>query len=227
MGLFEQIESEAEIKRREALRGESLRRSRAALWSREIEPRMRDLDTNLQQLVGELSARQPTARLTWTLPGYGEVVAYIDHRYTLRSQPGETAYEISLSCHAEVASNECPLVMAEGVPAVTEVAAALWKQRLFGVLHAQRNGAGEAVSARFQARGRVLLGLQLTAAAADGCARLQTWNIAEFGQRRRDLTVEQLQPSLFDAFARFLDSPTLQAVAPATAACGRRADRVD
>jgi hypothetical protein len=222
MGLFEQLENEAELKRREAAHVEALRRGRSLRDSGDLWPRMRELDGYLHQLVERLLDRKPVARLSWALPGYGEVVAYLDHQYDLRAVVDGDSYQLGLSCSAEVASRECPLVVAEGIAAVTEVAAALWKQRLFGVLHANRNGAGEAVSARFQARGRVLFGLQLSAAAGEGCARLQSWNIGSFGQRRRDIDPAHLQPLLFEPFERFLDSPAPLAVASATAACGRQ-----
>jgi hypothetical protein len=204
MGLWNQLESEAEQQRRAAAQAASEYRQRARVWCDRLLPAMRSLDVYLHRLVVELSRIRPSARLVATLPGYGEVAAYLDHQYQLRVRPTDEAYAILLDYAADIASDECPLVLAEGTAAVTAVADALWKQRLFGVLDAVKNPAGEATAARFQARGRMLLGMRIEADLASGCARLTMNNLEGFGQTRRWLSPEQLTPDMFEALGRFI-----------------------
>lgn len=204
MGLLEQLELEAEQQRRAYGQAAGDLRRRADIWSDRLLPAMHSLDVYLARLVADLAERRPTGRWVAMLPGYGDVVAYSEHDYALRSTPADEAYGIALDFAATVAADECPLVLAEGVAAVTAVATALWKQRLFGVIEAAKNHAGEATSARFQARGRILLGLEVEADLASGCARLTMNNLEGFAQTHRWLQPEQLTPALFEALGRFI-----------------------
>lgn len=204
MGLLEQLELEAEQLRRAALDPARERRLRTEAWHDRLLPAMRRLESHLGELVADLSLRRPTARMVATLRGYGEVVAYLDHDYLLRATPAAEAHALALDYSATVATDECPLVLAEGVAAVTAVASALWKQRLYGVIEAAKNAAGEATSARFQARGRILLGVHVEADLASGRARLTLSNLEGFGQTHRWLQPEQLTPALFETLGRFI-----------------------
>jgi len=204
MGLLEQLEQEAEQQRREAARAISEECRRARRWSEELLPAMRSLDVYLQNLVDRLTQDKPVGRVVAPLPGYGDVVAYLDHRYTLRSAPTGESYEIALHFSAEVASSECPVIEATGASGVSDLAATLWSQRLFGLLHSSKDADGEVVAASFQARGRIQMKLRVFADRASGVARMHSSNLDGFSQSTRSFSPEQLTPSMFDRIGRYI-----------------------
>ncbi len=204
MGLLEQLEQEAEQKRRAAARAAAERQQGQQVWAEHLLPGMRTFDLFLQRLVAELQRLRPVSRMVAELPGYGEVVAYSDHEYRLQSRVGDGDYEISLQFGADVATAECPLVTAGNTCEVTRVAAALWQQRLFGVLHAESNDHGEATSAQFRARGRLLLRLRAVADRASGRAELHMSNLEGLRNSHRVLSPDALTPSAFEEIGRLI-----------------------
>lgn len=208
MGLLEQLDNDAEQKRRTAAVAVSEERRRAQRWCEQLLPGMRSLDVYLNRLVADLIRTRPTIRQVLPLPGYGDVVACREHRYTLRSQPGGSSYEISLAYSAEVESEQCPLVTVEGVRQAAELTDVLWKQRLFGRQLDEPSDAGEAAPARFRARGRIASRIRISADRASGCARVHFTNVEGFGQSVRNIAPEELTPSMFDALGRLIAEST-------------------
>jgi hypothetical protein len=204
MGLLDDLEKEAERQRASHALAADERELRDQRWNEQILPAMRALDNYLQRLTRNLAFLKKRSRTLYALPGYGDVVAYIEPSYVQQSTPAATTYEIILEGLATVASEECPLLVCENPTRVRSVAAALKPHRLTGISEARKNANGEILSAQFQAKGRIALKLSIQADCESGQVRMSFQNFEQLGTTARTFQGGDLDEKLFDALGRFI-----------------------
>lgn len=204
MGLLEELEQEAERQRQEEARLAALREQREQQWNDTLEPGMRALEAYLRQLTEKLAFLKKRIRVVFPLHGYGEVVAYIEPSFVIRSEPGRNAYELVLEMVGHVASDECPSIVADNITRVRTLTSVLQQHHLGGLSDVRKNPNGEVIAARVQAKGRIPMSLTVRADLDSGIARFHFHNLEGFGQSSRQFTPEQLDSEAFDALGRFL-----------------------
>lgn len=210
MGLLDELEQEAERRRAEAAAQAAVLGDREQVWSQQLAPAMASLVAYLEKLTANLGFLKRRARFEFPLAGYGVVVAYADPEFQLKSTPGRTSHEVAMEWVAQVAGEECPVVDVEGTARIKALQAAFQGHRLTGLVEARKNANGEPVAARFQARGRVPLRLQVLAEQDSAVARMQFTNLEGFGSSGRSFAASQLTPELFDALGRFITREQLE-----------------
>lgn len=210
MGLLDELEQEAERRRAEAAVQAAARGDREQVWREHLAPAMASLAAYLEKLTANLGYLKRRARLEYQLPGYGPVVAYADPEFQLNSAPTKTAHDITLEWAGQVAVEECPMLDVEGIARIKALQGVFQGHRLSGLVESRKNANGEAVWARFQARGRVPLKLHVIAEQDTGVARMQFTNLEGFGSSGRSFSAEQLNAELFDALGRFITREDLE-----------------
>lgn len=204
MGLLDELEQEAERRRASDAAALADREARERVWNEQLAPAMRDLAAYLRALCDKLRYLERRARVCFAMAGYGDVVAYVEPKFDLRDQPTGLQHEIQLDFGAQVASDECPSLQVEGAMRVRALSGVFEQHRLSGMQDARKNGNGEVVAARFQARGRIPMSLRIRADQGGGVARMHLVNLEGFGTSSRVFAPERLTPELFDALGRFL-----------------------
>lgn len=204
MGLLDELEQEAERRRNEEARAEAEREARDTLWREKLRPAMEQLAAYLRKLTEQLAFLKRRTRVTYPLPGYGEVVAYVEPQYEFRDVPGKGQHEITLEFFAQVAPEECPNLEVEGISKVRALNSLFQQQRVGGMAEPRKNAGGEVVAARFQARGKIPLKLTITADRESCVAKMQFVNYEGLSQSSRSFTPDLLDEKLFDALGRFV-----------------------
>lgn len=210
MGLLDELEQEAERRRAEAAAQAAAHGDREQAWNQQLAPAVASLAAYLEKLTAHLGFLKRRARFEFQLPGYGPVVAYADPEFQLKSTPARATHEITLEWVAQVASEECPALDIEGTARIKALQATFQAHRLTGLVEARKNANGDPVAARFQARGRVPLRLQVLAEQDSAVARMQFTNLEGFGSSGRSFAAGQLTPELFDALGRFITREQLE-----------------
>src|SRR5690606_24129535 len=139
-----------------------------------------------------------------TVHGYGEVVAYIDPAFVIRSESGPRSIELVVEMVGQIASEECPLVVADTMTRAKTLASILQQHHLGGMFDASKNANGDVTAAKFQARGKIPMQLTVRADRDAGVARFSFSNMEGFGQSMRQFGAEQMGAELFDALGCFL-----------------------
>ncbi len=205
MSLLEELEKEAGRRREQEAQRQADAESRETAWRERTQPALRELEAYLRRLTEQLGYLQKRARVTYQLPGYGEIVAHVEPAYTLNAEaPSKTSYEIALGYAATVAGEECPLIEGEATPRLRGAISALQQMRLNGMTDVRKNANGEIISARVRAKGRIPLGLTVQGDQESGMVRMTFSNLEGFGQSSRSFKAEQLDTRLFDALGRFI-----------------------
>lgn len=204
MGLLDELEQEAERQRAIQAQLASEREQRERHWNERLLPAMQALDAYLQRLARNLALIKRRTRIVYPLPGYGDVVAYLEPTFVLQSTPTATSYELTLEGLATVASEECPLIECDNPQRVRSVSAVLQQHRLTGMSEASRDANGDVRAARFRAKGRVPYHLSIVADAAGGQVKMAFQNYEGLGQSTRTFNAEQLDEALFDALGRYI-----------------------
>ncbi len=210
MGLLDELEKEAESKRAEEAQAAELRQAREQVWESQLLPAMKALEIYLRRFAEHLAVLKKRPRLVHPLPGYGDVVAYLEPSLAVQAAPAASSFEIVVDATASVASDECPRVVCDGVARCRSVSAVLQQHRLSGVSDARKDANGELRGATFQARGRIPLRLTVHADCDSGQARMQFDNHEGFAHSSRSFRADQMNEALFDDLARFLlrEQPT-------------------
>ncbi|WP_395793178.1 hypothetical protein [Aquimonas sp.] len=203
MGILDELKQEAE-RRRTGEHPVMPEEPKEGLWSERLGPAAQRLYEFLKQLSTHLNELKKRVRVVYNLPGYGDVVAYIEAPYTLKATPGSDSVEITLECAATVATEECATLETEGVLRTQSLTQAFTKHRLSGLQESKKNANGEVVAGRFLARGRVPLTLHVEAGQALGVARITLTNFYGFATTIRSFRHAQLTPELFDSLGRYL-----------------------
>lgn len=204
MGLLDELEQEAERRRTEEAKVAADSAAREALWRDKLEPAMESLAAYLKKLTEQLAFLKRRARVSYTLAGYGDVVAYVEPVYEFRHTPAKTQHEIQLDFGAQIASEECPNLEVEGAGKVRALSGLFQQHRIANLGEVRKSPTGEAVSGRFQARGRIPLKLTITADRDSGIARMAFVNFEGMGNSSRSFAPDLLTDSLFDALGRFV-----------------------
>lgn len=205
MGLLDELEQEAARRRGGELDEDAQREARDLHWREQLRPAMEQLAEYLKKLSQNLTFLKKRIRVTYQLPGYGEVVAYADGPFDVREQmPGKHQHEIVFECVAQVAAEESSVTLADSAAKVRMINGVLQQHRFSGMQDTAKDANGNVTAARFQARGRVPLNVTIAASRESGVARIQFLNIEAHGTSGRNLTADQLTPALFDSIGRYL-----------------------
>ena len=204
MGLLDELEQEAERRRTETAKVEADREAKDVLWRDKLCPAIETLAAYLKKLTEQLAFLKRRTRVTYTLAGYGDVVAYVEPVYELRHTPGTSQHEIQLDFGAQIASEECPTLDVEGVGKVRAVSSVFQQHRVATVGEARKNATGETIAQRFQARGRIPLRLLVNADRETGVAKLSFLNFEGLSSTTRVFAPDLLTDELFDALGRFI-----------------------
>jgi len=202
VGLLDDLERESAQRR--AVGSPLPEESKAGLWTERLGPAVQRLYEYIKKLTAHLTFLKKRIRVSYSLPGYGDVIAYIDPVYSLKATPSNDSVEIVLECFAQVASDECPVLDVEGVVRVETLSSTFSKHRILGLQEGRKNANGDVVAGRFQARGRIPLRLLIEAGQGLGVARLTLSNFYGFATTIRSFTHLQLTDDLFDSLARYL-----------------------
>lgn len=204
MGLLDDLEKQAERLREEEALKAGADADRETVWKERLEPAMRALEDYLKRLTENLKLLKKRIRIVYTAHGYGDVVAYIDPVFVLRNETGPRSYSIILEMVGQVASDECPLLVADSMTRVKTLSSVFQQHRLGGMFDTSKNINGDVTAAKFQARGKIPMTLTIQADQESGNARFAFSNMEGFGQSARQFSAAQLDESLFDALGRFL-----------------------
>lgn len=204
MGLLDELEAEAARRRGEGLDAEAQREARDVVWREQLRPAMEQLSGYLKKLSENLAFLDRRIRVSYQLPGYGEVVAYADGPFDCRITPAKHQFEIVFECIAQVAPDESAVTQADNATKVRLINGVLQQHRLSGMQDTAKNANGEVTTARFQARGRIPLTLEVVASRDSGVARMQFVNFEAFGSSARNFPPEQMNETLFDQVGRYL-----------------------
>jgi hypothetical protein len=205
MSLLDELEQQAQREREEQSLATASRQERERYWKEHLLPAMQSLDAYLQRLTGNLSFLKRQIRVKYPVPGYGDIVADIEPAFSLESTPAPSSYDIVLEGVAVVATDACPVVECDTQARVRSVSGVLQQQKLGGMTEIRRSpDGGDPLAARFQARGRISLLLQVHADVGSGQARISFQNFEGFTQSARSFNAEQLNAELFDALGRFI-----------------------
>ena len=204
MGLLDELEQQAQQRKANADDAEKRKSQREEIFRTQLEPGMVALFDFLNKLVANLKVLQPKKQLRYDLVGYGEIVGYIEHEYELKvnQQPGSR--EITLGFPCLVASEECPTVEVLGASKVRTVAGAFQRYHLGGLLEPKKDGNGEVISAKFNAKGRIPLSATFLADADSAAVRMSFVNFDSLGTATKNFTPVQLTPALYDDIGRYL-----------------------
>jgi hypothetical protein len=204
MGLLDELEQEAERRRNQEAKAEADRDARDALWRGKLRPTMGELAAYLKKLTDHLTFLKRRTRVTYTVPGYGEIVAYVEPQFVFRDEPGKIQHEIAIEYVAQVATEECPVVDADNAGRVRALSNAFQQHRLAGMNEPRKDANGNVIGARFQARGKIPLKLVVFADRDSGVAKMSFTNFEGLGSSSRSFAPDLLNEALFDSLGRFL-----------------------
>lgn len=204
MGLLEDLEQEAERRKAGLDEVGRQKQERESLYKNQLDPAMQALYEFLGRLVGNLKFLKPRTACHYVVPGYGEVVAYVDHEYDLRTSAQQLTREITLYFNCVVASEECAPLEVQGAPKIKALNAMFQKFRLAGLAETRKDDSGEVTHATFRARGKIPLSVTINADAESAAVRLSFTNFESLGTVTKSIAPQQFNDQLFDDLARFI-----------------------
>jgi len=204
LGLLDDLESEAQKRKSDDENAAALKAARETAYRKVLEPAMGALHAYLTELVAKIKVLQPKIAIRHALPGYGDIVAYVEHEYELAIARQPSANEITLSFFAAIASSECPTLQVDGATRVRALAALFQRYRLGAPLAPQKDASGEVSGATFKAKGRIALTASLVADAASGQLRMTFTNFDDLASAVKTVAPEQVGEALYDEIGRYL-----------------------
>ena len=204
MGLLDDLESEAQRRKSNDEDAVALKAARETAYRSVLDPAMANLFTYLKEFVAKLKELQPKIAIRHTLPGYGDVVAYVEHEYDVREVRQPSSKEITMSFFAAVASSECPSVQVEGAARARAISALFQRHRLGAPLAASKDASGEIAGATFKAKGRIPLTAVFGADAASGQLKMTFTNFDDFSTAVKTVGSDQVNEALYDQVGRYL-----------------------
>lgn len=204
VGLLDELEQQAQQRKASADTAEKRKAEREEVFRTQLEPGMTALFEFLNKLIANLKLLQPKKQVRYDLVGYGEIVGYIEHEYDLKVSQQPASREITLGFPCVVASEECPTVEVLGASKVRTVAGAFQRYHLGGLLDPKKDGNGEVISARFNAKGRIPLSATFVADADSAAVRMSFVNFDSLGTATKNVAAAQLNEALFDSIGRYL-----------------------
>lgn len=204
MGLLDDLENEAQ-KRKSTDEETAARKSeREEAYRKVLEPTLEKLHAYLAELIAKLKVLQPKIAVSHAIPGYGDVLAHVEHEYELRTDRQPSARTITVNFNCAIASAECPTVQVEGASRVRAISGLFQRHRLGGPIAPRKDASGEVVGATFKAKGRIPLVATFAADAASGQLRLSFTNFDDLGVVVKSLAPDQIAEDLFDEIGRYL-----------------------
>lgn len=204
MGLLDDLEQQAQQRKANADDAGKRKSEREEIFRTQLDPGMTALHDFLGKLIANLKVLQPKKQLRYSLAGYGDIVGYIEHDYDLKITPGTTSKEITLSFPCVIASEECPTVEVLGAPKVRTVAGAFQRYHLGGIGEPKKDVSGEIVSARFNARGKIILHATFIADADSAMIKTTFVNFDALGTATKAFQPAQLKTEFFDEIGRYI-----------------------
>jgi len=204
VGLLDELEQEAQ--RRKVGDDESLRRKneRELSYRTRLEPALDALHAFLAELTAKVRSLQPNTPMRYQIPGYGEIVAYIEHEYVLKDVKQPSSREIQLDFPCTIATDECPLVEIEGASRVRAISGFFQRHHIGGLTGPRKDASGEVVAATFRAKGRIPLGASFHADAESGQLRMSFVNFDNLGTTVKSIAAEQVDQALYEQIGRYL-----------------------
>lgn len=206
MGLLDELEREAarRVGGAAGATDETARLAQEAAWKDHLQPAAERLGDYLTRFSKSLAAAQRRIRLTYSIPGYGEVVAYAEAPFDCRVTVGAVQHEIELTFAAQAAPGESTLVVADTPGKVRLIGGLLQNHHLSGLHDVTKNANGEVVSGRFQARGRIPVRIHALASLESGQLKLASTNVEAFGTTQQTYAAAALSDETFDRIGRYL-----------------------
>jgi hypothetical protein len=209
MGLLDDLEQEAQRRKASLGDAEQVKLEREQAFKTRLEPGLQAFHEYLAKLTANLAFLKPKTQLQFDIPGYGTVVANIEHEYDLRANTiSPVSKEIVLLFSANVATDDCPTVAVQGAQKIRTLNSFFQKARLAGIADFKKDEAGEMVQANFRARGKITLNVTVAADAESGVARLSFTNFDSFGTITKSASPQQFDEKLFDEVGRFIARET-------------------
>ncbi len=204
MSLLDDLEHEAQKRQANVSDAQQRKAAREEFFKTQIGPRMAALGDYLTKLVANLKVLKPNKPWRYQLPGYGEIVAYSEHDYDLAQTVQSDAHEIRLTFGCSIAQNETAPVEVEGIK-VKALSATFQRYNLSGqVFDAKKGAAGEILSAKFRARGRIQLTATFHADADSRSLKMTFKNFEALGDVLKTVSLGQLNETLLDDIGRYL-----------------------
>lgn len=204
MGLLDDLEQAAVRRKQEQEEQARQKDERDRVFRLELEPALSRLHDFFARLLKSLTDLKPERIQQYELPGYGTVYAQILHDYKLSNSGSATMREVRLDFIANVLSDRCPLIEAQGATRVRTINQALQKARLTGIQNPVKDASGEVVEATFRAKGRIPLSVHWIAEAATGQVKATFANFEDLTQFTKVYAPAQFTEELFETFAHYI-----------------------
>lgn len=205
MGLLDDLEQEAQRRKASLDEVERAKAEREAVFKTQLEPAMQALHEYLSKLTANLTFLKTKSRIKFEIPGYGPIVAAIDHDYDLKANKlSPTSKEIVLGFHATVVSEECPTAEVHGSAKIRTLNMLFQKYRLAALHEFKKDDAGEMTSATFKARGRIPLNATVATDAETTIVRMSFTNFDTLGTVTKNVSPAHFNEQLFDEMGRFV-----------------------
>ena len=204
MGLLDELEQQAQQRKANADDAGKRKAEREEIFRTQLDPGMTALHDFLGKLIANLKVLQPKKQLRYNLVGYGDIVGYIEHDYELKVNPQPASKEITLSFPCVIAADECPTVEVLGGAKVRTVAGAFQRYHLGGMQEPKKDVSGEIVSARFNARGKIILHAAFLADADSALVKTTFVNFDSLGTATKAFQPAQLKGEFFDEIGRYI-----------------------
>ncbi len=204
VGLLDELEQQAQQR---GLAGDEAARRKAErdhAYRTHLEPALDALHAFLTELIEKVRALKPRSALRYQVPGYGEIVGYIEHEYRLNDNRQTSSREIAIEFPCAIASDECPSIEVEGASRVRAVSGFFQRHRIGGMLAPRKDASGDLVAATFRAKGRIPLGASFHADAESGQLRMSFSNFDGLGTATKAVAAGQVDASLYEQIGRFL-----------------------
>jgi hypothetical protein len=205
MGLLDDLEQEAQRRKASLDEAQTARAAREHVYLTQLDPAMQGFYEYLGKLTGNLAFLKPRTQLQFEIPGYGLLVANVEHEYELRSNKlAPTAREVVLNFHANVATEECPSVEVVGTGKIRTLNGIFQKLRLAAVHEFKKDDSGEMTSAVFRARGKIPLNVSVATDAESAQVRMSFTNFDSLGVAAKAVPAAQFNEALYDEIGRLI-----------------------
>ena len=204
MGLLDELEQQAQQRKANADDAGKRKSEREEIFRTQLDPGMTALHDFLGKLIANLKVLQPKKQLRYNLVGYGDIVGYVEHEYDLKVTPTPTSKEVVLTFPCVIAREECPTVEVLGAARVRTVAGSFERYHRGGMGEPKKDVAGEIVSARFNARGKIILNATFLADADSAMIKTTFVNFDALGTATKAFAPAQLKAEFFDEIGRYI-----------------------
>ena len=202
VGLLDELEHEAQRRKSDEESAVALKASRESAYRTTLEPAMGTLLAYLQELVAKLKLLQPKVAIRHNLPGYGEVVGYVEHEYEVHEnrmpRPRRSPSRSFARWQSDVPRFRLRVSTALGGVCMFQ------RHRLGAPLAPVKDATGEVVSATFKAKGRIPLTAVFSADTTTGQLRLTFTNFDDLAAATKNVAPENVNEALYDEIGRYV-----------------------